>query len=55
LDLSSPAAIAQALQGAASTLGLRHNKHLEGQSSSLEDALALWTQDWANKYQSLTP
>ena len=55
LDLSSPAAIAQALQGAASTLGLSHIKHLEGQSASLEDALALWTQDWANKYQSLTP
>jgi len=55
LELSSPAGIAQALQSAASTLGLSHIKHLDGQSASLEDALALWTQDWANKYQSLTP
>jgi glutamyl-Q tRNA(Asp) synthetase len=55
LDLSSPAAIAQALQSAASTLGLSHIKQLDGQSASLEDALAIWTQDWATKYLRVTP
>jgi glutamyl-Q tRNA(Asp) synthetase len=55
LDLSSPAAIAQALQTAASTLGLSHIKQLDGNLTRLQDALAMWTHDWSNKYLGVTP
>jgi glutamyl-Q tRNA(Asp) synthetase len=55
LDLSSPAAIAHALQTAASVLGLSHIKQLDGNLTRLQDALVMWTQDWSNKYLGVTP
>jgi len=55
LNLSSPAAIAQALQTAASALGLSHIKRLDGHFIKIQDASVLWTQDWSNKYGGVTP
>jgi len=55
LDLSSPAAIAHALQTAASALGLSHINRLDGHFINIQDALVLWTQDWSNKYGGVTP
>ena len=55
LDLSSPAAIAHALQTAASVLGLSHINRLDGHFINIQDALVLWTQDWSNKYGGVTP
>ena len=50
LDLSSPHAVWQALQSAASALGLRNFAGTLDGSTSLDDALTFWTQEWSKKY-----
>ena len=55
LDLSSATAIAQALQAAASTLGLADLDIENGDGESITAALTTWTLDWAKKYVSPTP
>jgi glutamyl-Q tRNA(Asp) synthetase len=55
LDLSSATAIAQALQAAASTLGLTHLDLINGDEATIAAALTTWTQDWTKKYVVATP
>ena len=54
LDLSSTAAIAQALQTAANALGLSHINQRDGNFIKTQDALVRWTEDWSNKYGGVT-
>jgi glutamyl-Q tRNA(Asp) synthetase len=55
LDLSSATAIAQALQVAATTLGLTHLDLKNGGAAIIAAALATWTHAWAKKYVVATP
>ena len=55
LDLSSATAIAQALQAAATTLGLTHLDLKNGDAATIAAALTTWTQTWAKKYVVATP
>ena len=55
LDLSSATAIAQALQAAASTLGLTHLDLENGDAATIAAALTTWTQAWTKKYVVTTP
>ena len=55
LDLSSATAIAQALQAAASTLGLTHLDLKNGNTAAIAAALTTWTQAWTKKYVVATP
>jgi glutamyl-Q tRNA(Asp) synthetase len=50
LDLSSRAAVAQALKAAASTLGLSDMGHLAGDPAYLQKALAMWTKEWRQQW-----
>ena len=50
LDLSSPQAVRRALQSAASALGLSNFAAIADGSTSLEDTLTFWTQEWSKKY-----
>ena len=55
LDLSSATAIAQALQAAATTLGLTRLDLKNGDEAAIAAALTTWTQAWAKKYVVATP
>jgi glutamyl-Q tRNA(Asp) synthetase len=50
LDLSSALSIAQSLQEAASSLGLREEHLPNGDAKTLQKALTSWTSEWANRY-----
>jgi glutamyl-Q tRNA(Asp) synthetase len=55
LDLSSATAIAQALQAAATTLGLTHLDLKNRDADTIAAALTTWTQAWTKKYVVTTP
>ena len=55
LDLSSPHAVGQALQAAASALGLMTQAQFEDHPAALDETLRRWTQAWSQNYGGLSP